>query len=87
MRGSCVSGGSATPGASVASVMNVRPFKRQLHDLVVFDHGAEAGRLRAEQRRLALHGDLLANVADGELEIEPDRLAGGDPDALAPQRS
>ena len=71
MRGSCEFGGSATPGASDASVMNVAAVQRQLHDLLVLDDVAEAGGFGAQHRGIGGDGHLLADVADGEIEIDP----------------
>ena len=46
MRGNCEFGGSATPGASGASVMKLRPLSGSCDDLLVLDDLAEAARSR-----------------------------------------
>ena len=55
--------------------------QRQLHDLLVLDDVAEAGGLGAQHRRVRGHRDLLAHVADGQVEVDPRLLARRQPDA------
>ena len=53
--------------------------QRQVDDLPVVDHLSETGAFRPQQRRVGRHGDRLGHRADGELQVEPHGLAGGEP--------
>ena len=81
MRGSCELGGRATPGASDASVMNVRPFNGSCTTCSCSTTVPEAGGFRAQHRRVRRDRHLFAHVADGEVEVDPRLLAGRQPDA------
>ena len=76
MRGSCELGGSATPGRERRERDERAAVQRQLHDLLVLDDRAEAGGLGAQHLRVGRHRDLLADAADGELEVDARLLAG-----------
>jgi hypothetical protein len=60
--------------------------ERQLHDLFVLHKGAETGGRGAKDRRVRRDRHLLADVPDGEIEVELCRLARSQPDTGAPQR-
>ena len=76
MRGSSDVGGSATPGASDASVMNVRPFSGSW---TTCSCATTVPRLPVSARstgRVGRHGHLLAPRADGQLEVDARRGSG-----------
>ena len=81
MRGNYEPGGSATPGASAGQRDEARPFSGSCTIFVV-DHLSEAGRPAAQERRVGGDRHLLAYVADGEREVEPDFLARAEDDAF-----
>ena len=69
------------PGGQAGERDEGAAVQRQLHHLLVTDDGAEAGGLGAEDRRLCRDGELLADVADGQIEIDARLLAGRQVDA------
>ena len=84
MRGSCDPGGSATPGASAASVMKLRPFERQRYDSLLGDDAAEAGRSPGAAAHRRSPSPASVDPPTSSVEVEPHRLAGLDVDAVAP---
>ncbi len=56
----------------------------QLHDLLVLHDGAEAGRFRPKDWGIGGHRDLLADVTDGEVEVDSRLLARREADTLSP---
>ena len=60
--------------------------QRQLHDLWVLDDHSQARGLRAQDRGIGGHRNLLADVSDLEREVDAGLLAGPQSNAMLPHR-
>ena len=86
MRGSCEFGGSATPGASVASVMKVRPFSGSC---TTCSCSTTVPRLAVSARSIGASADdghLFAEGPDAEREVDARLFARDEADAFAAHR-